>query len=98
MPDHIKNALCTTFDRYSTYLNSFGPDESYLRKKVETELGAKMIHLKMRCSGLGAEWGKVYHRIFPLIIAYLSSNLCMAANGGKFINELLRCSVVCWLS
>ncbi|KAL2583539.1 hypothetical protein AAZV13_14G076500 [Glycine max] len=59
LPDHIKNALCTTFDRYSTYLNSFGPDENYLRKKVETELGAKMIHLKMRCSGLGAEWGKV---------------------------------------
>ncbi|XP_020231826.1 succinate dehydrogenase subunit 5, mitochondrial [Cajanus cajan] len=59
LPDHIKNALRTIFDRYSTYLNSFGPDESYLRKKVEIELGAKMIHLKMRCSGLGAEWGKV---------------------------------------
>lgn len=58
-PDHIKNALRTVFDRYTTYLNSFGPDESYLRKKVETELGTKMIHLKMRCSGLGSEWGKV---------------------------------------
>lgn len=42
-----------------TYLNSFGPDETYLRKKVETELGTKMIHLKMRCSGIGSEWGKV---------------------------------------
>ncbi|KAL2318595.1 hypothetical protein Fmac_032471 [Flemingia macrophylla] len=59
LPDHVKNALRTVFDRYSTYLNSFGPDESYLRKKVEIELGAKMIHLKMRCSSLGAEWGKV---------------------------------------
>ncbi|TKY57798.1 Succinate dehydrogenase subunit 5 [Spatholobus suberectus] len=59
LPDHIKNALRTIFDRYCTYLNSFGPDESYLRKKVETELGTLMIHLKMRCSGLGAEWGKV---------------------------------------
>ncbi|KAK7383117.1 hypothetical protein VNO78_28786 [Psophocarpus tetragonolobus] len=59
LPDHINKALCTIFDRYSTYLNSFEPDESYLRKKVEIELGAKMIHLKMRCSGLGAEWGKV---------------------------------------
>jgi hypothetical protein len=42
-----------------TYLESFGPEENYLRKKVETELGTKMIHLKMRCSGIGSEWGKV---------------------------------------
>jgi Domain of unknown function (DUF4370) len=42
-----------------TYLNSFGPEETYLRKKVETELGTKMIHLKMRCTGIGSEWGKV---------------------------------------
>ncbi|KAK7285070.1 hypothetical protein RJT34_19828 [Clitoria ternatea] len=27
-------------------------------EKVEAELGTQMIHLKMRCSGLGAEWGK----------------------------------------
>ncbi|RDX76073.1 Succinate dehydrogenase subunit 5, mitochondrial, partial [Mucuna pruriens] len=59
LPAHVKNALRTIFDRYSTYLNSFGPDESYLRKKVEMELGTKLIHLKMRCSHLGAEWGKV---------------------------------------
>ncbi|KAK7310488.1 hypothetical protein RJT34_08041 [Clitoria ternatea] len=59
LPDHIKNALCTIFDRYTTYLNSFGPGENYLRKKVEAELGTQMIHLKMRCSGLGAEWGKL---------------------------------------
>ncbi|CAJ1972672.1 unnamed protein product [Sphenostylis stenocarpa] len=59
LPNHIRNALSIIFDRYSTYLNSFGPDENYLRKKVEIELGASMIHLKMRCSGLGAEWGKV---------------------------------------
>ncbi|KAF7829749.1 succinate dehydrogenase subunit 5, mitochondrial-like [Senna tora] len=58
-PDYIVNALRTVFDRYTTYLSSFGPDEGYLRKKVETELGSKMIHLKMRCSGLGSEWGKV---------------------------------------
>ncbi|KAI4336958.1 hypothetical protein L6164_015423 [Bauhinia variegata] len=59
VPDYIKNALNTVFDRYTTYLNSFGPDESYLRKKVETELGTKMIYLKMRCGGLNSEWGKV---------------------------------------
>uniref|UniRef100_A0A7N0VD31 Uncharacterized protein n=1 Tax=Kalanchoe fedtschenkoi TaxID=63787 RepID=A0A7N0VD31_KALFE len=46
-------------DRYMEYLSSFGPDEVYLRKKVETELGTRLIHLKMRCSGLGSEWGEV---------------------------------------
>ncbi|CAL5205997.1 unnamed protein product [Lathyrus oleraceus] len=59
LPDHVNKALHTIFDRYTTYLNAFGPEENYLRKKVESELGTKMIHLKMRCSGLGSEWGKV---------------------------------------
>ncbi|KAK2398528.1 membrane anchor in succinate dehydrogenase complex [Trifolium repens] len=59
LPDHMQKALRTIFDRYTTYLNAFGPDENYLRKKVEQELGTKLIHLKMRCSGLGSEWGKV---------------------------------------
>ncbi|KAG8654733.1 hypothetical protein MANES_05G171801v8 [Manihot esculenta] len=52
------NALRTVYQRYSAYLDAFGPDEGYLRKKAETELGSKMIYLKMRCSGLGSEWGK----------------------------------------
>ncbi|KAH7523603.1 hypothetical protein FEM48_Zijuj06G0029400 [Ziziphus jujuba var. spinosa] len=56
--DHVK-ALRTIFDRYNTYLGAFGPNEAYLQKKVETELGSKMIYLKMRCSGMGSEWGKV---------------------------------------
>ncbi|THU51001.1 hypothetical protein C4D60_Mb06t26370 [Musa balbisiana] len=47
------------YKQYITYLDSFGPDETFLRKKVELELGTKMIHLKMRCSGIGSEWGKV---------------------------------------
>ncbi|XP_042492630.1 succinate dehydrogenase subunit 5, mitochondrial-like [Macadamia integrifolia] len=59
LPDELSDALRAAYQRYTTYLDAFGPDESYLRKKVETELGTKMIHLKMRCSGLGAEWGKV---------------------------------------
>lgn len=59
LPDEINNALCIVHQRYTTYLDAFGPDETYLRKKVEMELGTKMIHLKMRCSGLGSEWGKV---------------------------------------
>lgn len=55
----LSKALQTVFERYTTYLNAFGPEESYLRKKVETELGTKMIHLKMRCGGLSSDWGKV---------------------------------------
>ncbi|EOY14522.1 hypothetical protein QUC31_000084 [Theobroma cacao] len=59
LSDEFVNALRTVYQRYTTYLDAFGPDETYLRKKVETELGSKMIYLKMRCSGLGSEWGKV---------------------------------------
>jgi len=59
LSDELASALSTAHQRYVAYLDSFGPDEVYLRKKVETELGTKMIHLKMRCSGLDAEWGKV---------------------------------------
>ncbi|KAL4559528.1 hypothetical protein LXL04_031669 [Taraxacum kok-saghyz] len=55
----VANALTVAFERYYAYLNSFGPDEGYLRKKVENELGMKLIHLKMRCSGLGGDWGRV---------------------------------------
>ncbi|KAG7941514.1 hypothetical protein I3843_16G048400 [Carya illinoinensis] len=59
LSDELKNALQTVYNCYNTYLDAFGPDETYLRKKVETELGTKMIHLKMRCSGLDSEWGKI---------------------------------------
>jgi len=59
LPEKFVNALRTAYQRYTAYLDAFGPDEEYLRKKVEIELGTKMIHLKMRCSGLGSEWGKV---------------------------------------
>ncbi|KAJ0951033.1 hypothetical protein HanPSC8_Chr02g0055241 [Helianthus annuus] len=59
LSDEVANALSVAFGRYYAYLDSFGPDEGYLRKKVENELGMKLIHLKMRCSGLGGDWGKV---------------------------------------
>ncbi|KAF5746992.1 Succinate dehydrogenase 5 [Tripterygium wilfordii] len=59
LPEEYSTALHTVFQRYTAYLDAFGHDEVYLRKKVENELGAKMIYLKMRCSGLGAEWGKI---------------------------------------
>lgn len=59
LSNDVANALSVAFGRYYAYLESFGPDEGYLRKKVENELGMKLIHLKMRCSGLGGDWGKV---------------------------------------
>ncbi|KAG0477225.1 hypothetical protein HPP92_013629 [Vanilla planifolia] len=59
LPDGLEDAMRAAYRRYMTYLDSFNPDEGYLRKKVETELGTKMIHLKMRCSGIGSEWGKI---------------------------------------
>lgn len=60
MPEEYVKAMRTIFDRYAAYLDAFGPEESYLKKKVENELGTKMIYLKMRCSGLDSEWGKVW--------------------------------------
>ncbi|EHA8586274.1 hypothetical protein COCNU_scaffold000154G000070 [Cocos nucifera] len=62
LPDYIEDAVRAAYERYTAYLDSFGPSEAYLRKKVETELGTKMIHLKMRCSGIGSEWGKIRFR------------------------------------
>lgn len=59
LSDDHASALQKIYERYTAYLDAFGPDEAYLRKKVETELGTKMIHLKMRCGGLSSEWGKV---------------------------------------
>ncbi|KAJ4961686.1 hypothetical protein NE237_021596 [Protea cynaroides] len=59
LPDELVDALRAAYKRYTTYLDAFGPDETYLRKKIENELGTRMIHLKMRCSGIGSEWGKV---------------------------------------
>uniref|UniRef100_A0ACD5ZJA3 Uncharacterized protein n=1 Tax=Avena sativa TaxID=4498 RepID=A0ACD5ZJA3_AVESA len=59
LPGYIEEAIKSAYNRYMAYLESFGPEEHHLRKKVETELGTKMIHLKMRCSGIGSEWGKI---------------------------------------
>ena len=66
LPEDITKALHLAYHRYTTYLDAFGPEEVYLKKKVEMELGTKMIHLKMRCSGLGSEWGKVINLV-PLL-------------------------------
>lgn len=58
LSDEHAYALDEVYKRYEEYLEAFAPDEEYLRKKVEIELGAKMIHLKMRCSFLDSQWGK----------------------------------------
>lgn len=78
LTDEVSNALNVAFGRYYAYLESFGPDELYLKKKVENELGQKLIHLKMRCSGLGGDWGKVYplshctHTHILLVVSFFS--------------------------
>ncbi|GLJ37406.1 hypothetical protein SUGI_0759450 [Cryptomeria japonica] len=59
LPDELQGALQAAYKRYSNYLDAFGPEETYLRKKVENELGTSMIHIKMRCAGLDSKWGKV---------------------------------------
>ncbi|KAH6755069.1 succinate dehydrogenase 5 [Perilla frutescens var. hirtella] len=59
LPEEYQKAIKTLFNRYNEYLAAFEPEETYLKKKVETELGSKMIYLKMRCGGLEADWGKV---------------------------------------
>ncbi|CAI9112650.1 OLC1v1013123C1 [Oldenlandia corymbosa var. corymbosa] len=59
MPEEFVKALETIYNRFEAYLEALGPEEIYLKKKVENELSTKMIHLKMRCSGLNKEWGKV---------------------------------------
>ncbi|KAM0883647.1 hypothetical protein ACQ4PT_031498 [Festuca glaucescens] len=56
LPGYVEDAVMSTYDRYMRYLESFHPDEYYLQKKVEAELRTKMIHLKMRCSGIRSEW------------------------------------------
>jgi hypothetical protein len=56
LPGYVEDAVMSTYGRYMRYLESFHPDEYYLQKKVETELRTKMIHLKMRCTGIRSEW------------------------------------------
>ncbi|KAL2940103.1 Succinate dehydrogenase subunit 5 mitochondrial [Bienertia sinuspersici] len=42
LPEHYSQALQTAYNRYRKYLDSFGPDETYLKKKV-TVLGTSGI-------------------------------------------------------
>lgn len=72
VPEGLSRAIGIVFERYMNYIAAFGPEESYLRKKVENELGSKMIFLKMRVS-LPAKWSKVCFII--MFVGYLD-NLC----------------------
>ncbi|KAF3787051.1 Succinate dehydrogenase subunit 5 [Nymphaea thermarum] len=64
LPDDLRDALSAAYRRYVTYLDAFGTDEAYLKKKVEMELGTKMIHLKMRCSNFGSDFIETPRLIF----------------------------------
>jgi len=59
LPEEVQGALRAASKRYSNYLDAFGPDETYVKKNVETEVGRHTIYIKMRVSGLDAERGKV---------------------------------------
>ncbi|KAL3684631.1 hypothetical protein R1sor_002653 [Riccia sorocarpa] len=59
VPDSLANALEAVFRKYRTYLASFIEDEEFLKKKVQNDLGAILLQIKQRCSGLGPEWGEV---------------------------------------
>eukprot|EP00271_Cylindrocystis_brebissonii_P008562 TRINITY_DN22949_c0_g1_i1.p1 TRINITY_DN22949_c0_g1~~TRINITY_DN22949_c0_g1_i1.p1 ORF type:complete len:246 (+),score=60.88 TRINITY_DN22949_c0_g1_i1:133-870(+) len=59
IPDVLKESLRTSLERYTKYLGAFSADEEWLKKKVELELGASLLTVKQRCSGLEPEWGMV---------------------------------------
>lgn len=59
LPESIVSALKSALTRYFAYLASFGPDEIWLKKKVEQELGGSLLLVKQRCSGMEPDWGKV---------------------------------------
>jgi polyribonucleotide nucleotidyltransferase len=59
LSEELASALDAVLARYMTYLALFKPEETYLKKKVESELGAMMIYLKMRCGGLDSHWGEI---------------------------------------
>ncbi|KAJ7546403.1 hypothetical protein O6H91_08G038800 [Diphasiastrum complanatum] len=59
LPEGLYDALQAAFSRYTKYLSLFQEDETYLKKKVETELGSVLILIKQRCSGLDADWGEI---------------------------------------
>jgi hypothetical protein len=89
LPGFVEDAVKSAYNRYITYLLSFDPDEYYLLEKVEAELRTKMIHLKMRCSGIRSEWLKVcLLRILLVRLVYFASTLLQLYNL-KYIHGFL---------
>lgn len=44
---------------HGQYIDMFDPSEADIRKKVEADLGWKLLQLKMRVSDIGEDWGYV---------------------------------------
>lgn len=63
IPESTYKAMEVAYKKYCTYLDSFGDDEVYLKKKVENEVGGVLLQIKQRCSGMEPKWGQV--SLFP---------------------------------
>lgn len=61
IPEPLRAALETSLQKYEAYLHSFSDDETWLKKKVEVELGGSLLTVKQRCSGMGTAWSQVPH-------------------------------------
>eukprot|EP00270_Netrium_digitus_P020321 TRINITY_DN832_c0_g1_i3.p1 TRINITY_DN832_c0_g1~~TRINITY_DN832_c0_g1_i3.p1 ORF type:complete len:255 (-),score=41.42 TRINITY_DN832_c0_g1_i3:247-978(-) len=59
LPSDLEKALVSAFRRYSTYLESFGADEEWLKKKVQEELGGSLLTIKQRVAGLEPSWNQI---------------------------------------
>ncbi|CAM6105291.1 unnamed protein product [Calypogeia fissa] len=59
IPDSLTQALEAAYKKYIDYLESFGEDEEYLKKKVENDLGSILVQIKQRCNGLDPKWSKI---------------------------------------
>eukprot|EP00897_Mesotaenium_endlicherianum_P002611 jgi/Mesen1/2378/ME000156S01517 len=59
LPEEMRAALKSALTRYMAYLASFSVEETWLKKKVEAELGSELNLVKQRCSGLEPDWGQV---------------------------------------
>jgi len=59
LPDSVYNAVEAAHRKYCTYLDSFGQDEVYLKKKVENEIGSILLQIKQRVSGMDPKWSQI---------------------------------------
>lgn len=59
IPEPLRAALETSLHKYEAYLHSFSDGETWLKRKVELELGGSLLTVKQRCSGMGNAWSQV---------------------------------------